>query len=334
MRRGRYRFEMLKKEQLQIWAEPLAEMFHVLQKDTQEQRIEEWEFVAFYVLVFVFLNCPNEKWTPKTRMNRKHLLNLDVDRTDYFVQLGSGKLFEVCGSLQKDQWAHCCGWLYGDMKSLRGVPEPVLHSLREWRAGRYNLFQLFFIPSAQELLVDQIQGKRCVTTLIECCQIPEPAETGRDVWSFCMHDLLHASHFFGAPEYLPAQRFLASFFLKAWEKSILKELLRVDSVLLKEFTYVAADMNAHPVYLVMSFYTAIRDHFKRRHLTDVKARMSPELETVWKGFWHSFLLEVSSNVELQLSWGSLADLNAHNRASTLKQIESFFEVAKNIEILV
>lgn len=316
MRKGRYRFQMIEEEQLNKWAEPLSRLFELWQREVKEGNLAPWDFVARYLLIFVFLNRPHEKWS-----KQGHKKDFDrLGRMNHQVKEAFG------GVLNEDhlnQWEKCSPWIYGDLANLRGVPEKVLRSLRGWREGSFDLFLIHFIPSAKELLAFQVQGKRCVTALVTSDQIKIPAETGRDVWSFCLHDLLHASHFFADAKQNSSQKYLASFFLEAWEQPLFQSWLSKDPQFAADFTYVAADMNAHPVYIFLSFYAKVLEYFKRQKGYSTAEVLSFAEELQWRDLWEKFLGEVTKSSEAQEVLGSLCETHGRLAPEQLTKIDSF-----------
>lgn len=297
MRKGRYRYQMIPKEHLEVWAKPLEEIFAQWLVWHQRGQLAEWEFATFYLLIFVFLERPEESWSySKTRVNfsRAHSREL-IDELNWGV-VTCLKNYNLHSN--PDLWLKCSSWAYGDMMQLRGVPEKVLWSLRHWRLGSYALALMHRVPSSMELLKMQVQGQRCVTALINAREIRTPVEQGRDVWSFCLHDLSHASHFFARQSESLAQRYLSWFFLRAWTDSSLAKAISSDSILEKQFSYVAADMNAHPVYLFYSFYAIVLGYFKRSLGYSERQNLLATDELAWKFFWRDLLRELVPSSEM------------------------------------
>ncbi len=318
MRKGRYRYQMIEEEKLKQWAYPLSVVFEIWKKEVEAGELASWEFVARYLLIFVFLNRPMEKWS-----KRKDLSAEETNRKDkMYLQVSDA----FAGLFTKEQllkWNDSCTWVYGDLRQLRGVPEKVLKSLRGWRDCEFDLFVLHYVPSAEELLKFQVQGKRCVTALVTEEQIPIPVEEGRDVWSFCLHDLLHASHFFGDPKQNLSQRYLASFFLKAWQYQGFQNWLAEDQKFALDFTYVAADMNAHPVYIFMSFYAKVLECYKRQNGYQENELLSSADECRWSLFWQTFLFDITMSTEAVAVLGGMSSDHGHFLADEMAKLDVF-----------
>jgi hypothetical protein len=312
VRQGKYRFQMIEEQKLQLWATPLESIFQKWTRQLDVGNLKSWEFVVAYLLIFVFLNRPKEKWrlNPLFSMTEGRQVLITSVQEEFGALLSEGQL---------QRWADCLSWLDGKMMSLRGVPEKVLMSLRGWRESRYQLELMHTIPSAQELLDMQRHGRRCVSALIRANEITGPVETGRDVWSFCLHDLLHASHFFGNPEWICAQRFLSDFFLRAWKESSLQTYLLADPEFASDYEYIAADMNAHPVYILCSFYAKFLEQFKRRSGYSSAQILPAQEEIRWQEIWRKFLDDMILDSDLKSTLGELA--TTRDSTDTYKKME-------------
>ncbi len=232
-------------------------------------------------------------WNDKNlERNNLHQLNLDDQKMiflrDTFVDYFAG----ILEPRHLSQWSVAIKWIYSDKFILRGVPEKVLWSLDQWRMDKISLELHHDILTPEDLLALQSKGKRCVTALVQNTEISRPVEEGRDVWSFCLHDLLHASHFFRNHDELCAQQFLSKFFLDALQNTKLKTYFDHDSIFKKEFYYIASDMNANPVYIFFSFYAKFLEYFKKLSGFQRESRMNVQYERAWQIFWKDFLSQI------------------------------------------
>lgn len=185
---------------------------------------------------------------------------------------------------------------------LKGVPGKATESFRRWRDGEIDLDLLFYVPRGNDLLSLQTQGRRCVSCLITKSEILNAVEDERDVLSFCLHDFLHASHFFAPPEIFRSQRFLSAFFLHLLNWESFERQLNQDSLWRKDFLYIATDMNAHPVHVFLSFYSKMLDYFKRIHGPAGENQGSAftpvdPLTTAsrWVQFWERFIKDLQGS---------------------------------------
>lgn len=138
--------------------------------------------------------------------------------------------------------------------TLKSLPCSVARSLCLWRTGRYSLKLLNYKPSPLELLKMQVQGFRCVSLLSEDWGAFIDFE--RDVFSFAIHDLIHADHFFSQPQLFELQKYFYEEILRLTEKGFFETArLTENSKTLLE--YIFSDMNSHPVHLFKTLKAAL-----------------------------------------------------------------------------
>ena len=107
-------------------------------------------------------------------------------------------------------------------------------SLLKWINADWPIILSSKIPSPQEMLEVQAQGKRVVTWLPG---IKGPILDKEDNWEFMLHDLMHAERFFYSPSLYKAQ---VGFF--CWLK---EQSLEISGA---EWDYLRSDMNTHPLH--------------------------------------------------------------------------------------
>lgn len=131
---------------------------------------------------------------------------------------------------------------------LKGVAQDAQDGLIGWLKGIYPLDLLFTIPTPEQMLIHQCQGRRYVTLRREEHLLFSPIGRHSGTLEFLLHDLEHAQKFFGNPQLNKGQM---AFFceLKAALDFGFFDLLRKDSQFSTEFDYLMADMNSHPVHL-------------------------------------------------------------------------------------
>lgn len=321
MRKGHYRYQMFDEVKRKEWALPLKKVFDEWKILLDSGGIEPWEFIAYYLLIFVFLKSPKEKLKrdPNKECNG---IKYEILKTSVYSAFRG-----VLSEKHLMNWEYCLTWPQSEMKNLRSIPEKVLWSLRNWRLQRIDLILVHHIPTPHELLSLQIQGKRFVSALIQEHEIEALVEEGRDVCSFCLHDLLHASHFFGDVKFIYAQRYLSYFFLQVLDQSEFANWLKLDQQFSNEFLYVAADMNAHPVYIFYSFYSKFIEFFKRKQGYSSNDTLSCSDEILWIEFWSKFLEKLNLNkntFEVFISIGKDKAQNAIILEKTLLSLGQVF----------
>jgi len=107
-------------------------------------------------------------------------------------------------------------------------------ALSMWIDGQWPILLSLKIPSPQEMLEIQAQGKRIVSWLPH---IKGPILGKKNNWEFMLHDLMHAERFFYSPELYKAQ---VGFF--RWLE---KQAFEISG---PEWDYLRSDMNTHPLH--------------------------------------------------------------------------------------
>ncbi len=140
--------------------------------------------------------------------------------------------------------------------ALKSTPETVNRSLLLWSKGDYDLTLMFRIPDSQEVLDQQMNGRRCVSVLINPERTSSYILGERDALSFTMHDLIHADHFFHHPESHEGQLgFYALMDFCMREKHF--EIHMTQPKFSGELDYLISDMNAYAVHLLKCLKAAL-----------------------------------------------------------------------------
>ncbi|MCE3009761.1 MAG: hypothetical protein LW875_04020 [Proteobacteria bacterium] len=145
-------------------------------------------------------------------------------------------------------------------RNLRALPPSVARVLCLWEAGVYHLELWSTIPTAEQVLDLQTQGRRCVSLLDHDWGAFPLGE--RDVFSFLIHDLIHADHFFKDPRLREAQMSFAQQMKNLLLHPVIQEK-RQNVKWNSQIEYLIADMNTHPLHLMKT----------------LKSLLMPELET-------------------------------------------------------
>ena len=143
-------------------------------------------------------------------------------------------------------------------KRLRGIPPEAIDVLLKWHHEVLPLDLTFKIPSAQEVIEAQCRGRRCVSVLIES---PEQFLAGgedRDSFSFALHDLIHASHFYRDPEHFERQVFFSKWMLIFSQQTQTRFHWSQDPEFAGALEYLVADMNTHWVHSVKCLKSIVR----------------------------------------------------------------------------
>lgn len=151
------------------------------------------------------------------------------------------------------------------LRSHRQIPESALISLEMWALNQYPLSLLFYTPKVFEVVQMQANGFRCVSVLCDKESLLNKNHAGRDVFSFIIHDLIHADHFFHHFELAQAQIQFASKMLLLFQSEFIQNAIQIDPTFSSEFDYLVSDMNTVPLHLIKSLKSIILRHFKRIH---------------------------------------------------------------------
>lgn len=139
--------------------------------------------------------------------------------------------------------------------ALKSTPLSVNRAILEWSYNNYKCELMFRIPSAREVLDQQKQGRRCVTTIIDS-RVSSYILGERDALSFTMHDLIHADHFYHDNHCYQGQ--LGFYGLIS---STLSYFDLSNEKFAAEFEYVIADMNAYAIHLLKCLKSAMIHYF-------------------------------------------------------------------------
>lgn len=139
---------------------------------------------------------------------------------------------------------------------IKAVPESCFRSLIYTCTGRYPLWVTQAVPTPEELLHLQIEGRRVLSYNEDFTVWPDTLYADRDFLGFVLHDLIHADHFFHDPIHRDGQlgfyRFVESIL---HEKSL---GLLLDSEKFRQgFEYIISDMNSHPVHLFQTLHSLV-----------------------------------------------------------------------------
>jgi hypothetical protein len=157
---------------------------------------------------------------------------------------------------------------------FRGVILDSHEGLVAWLESRYPLTLLTTIPSPQEMLELQSQGRRYVTLMLDSEQQFRPWGRHQDACDFLLHDLEHAHKFFADPELFAGQ---VTFFQALLETLKHMDRWHADARFLRDLHYLQSDMNSHPVHLI-KYLKAIVLNAEIRRTGDAQ----PQLNEFWR----------------------------------------------------
>ncbi|QLY24328.1 hypothetical protein [Bdellovibrio sp. KM01] len=271
LRAGRFRHRLLDETFLENHSAQAVRSLTPFVQMWTSQKISDEEMVGAYLLTFTFLRRPTDFLgglhnLPLPRNHSRGVSgNLIVStlRQTLPEELNAAKSLrplETDGDFVMTFTGH----------SWRSIPFSVQKSLSAWKAGLYPLNLLTHLPTADDVLLMQAQGQRCVSMLLKPDEIHSFVEEGRDVLGFIVHDLIHADHFFNDPLRAQAQVHFCQKLLEVLKLPAIQHMLFVDEVFRKEFHYLMSDMNSVPLHLLKTLKAVLLGYFKRQHNTDMK----------------------------------------------------------------
>jgi hypothetical protein len=125
----------------------------------------------------------------------------------------------------------------------RGLPLAIKQTMDHWAQGDWKLVLTEKIPTVEEMLEIQLRHSRYVSILFDF----EFNHEGRDVFSFFLHDLMHAHHFLSHPEKMKGELGFYYLMKGALENKLFEEAFK-DSIFQTEFEYLVSDMNAYCIH--------------------------------------------------------------------------------------
>lgn len=204
--------------------------------------LSQSEFTACYILVYLSHRFP-KSWlgslTGKQKLGGSPWHSLPFSFEPNIIRrLGDQSLVEIFTNY-----------------ALKSTPLSVNRAILEWSYNNYKCELMFRIPSAREVLDQQKQGRRCVTTIIDS-RISKYILGERDALSFTMHDLIHADHF-----YHDNQCYQGQLGFYGLISSTLSYFDLSNEKFAAEFDYVIADMNAYAIHLLKCLKSAMIHYF-------------------------------------------------------------------------
>ncbi|MDH4468357.1 MAG: hypothetical protein QE271_09880 [Bacteriovoracaceae bacterium] len=147
---------------------------------------------------------------------------------------------------------HLLKVLHEGKYALFRIHTRVISALYGWHFLKWPLAFVGHIPSVEEMLRLQVAGGRFISFLYPKFPLSKIIE-GRPIFSFFIHDLMHADHFFSDPEHYQGQ---VEFYREVQlvnqaikEKPSMITDLEILKKWEEDWEYLLSDMNGHPAYL-------------------------------------------------------------------------------------
>jgi hypothetical protein len=148
-----------------------------------------------------------------------------------------------------------------DCFQLRGVPLSAHRALQRWFHTPESLHLFLTVPTPLEVLEMQCLPRRCISVIIDREQMKDYIQGERDAFGFCLHDLIHAEHFYAHPEIMAGQIGFYRSMRQVLNSGLLQHKLEKSPGFRKDFEYVFSDMNAYATHLMKTLKAVIRNHF-------------------------------------------------------------------------
>lgn len=143
---------------------------------------------------------------------------------------------------------------------VRKISHFINQVLMDWAFERFHLHLTFEPLTPLEVLDFQCLGQRCVTCVLPPTKLDQYVLGERDPLSFCLHDLMHAHHFFSEPLLLDAQIGFSKVMKASIREGVFKNLYEAPEFQAR-FEYAYSDMNGHPIHL-LKYLRAVVDETK------------------------------------------------------------------------
>ena len=128
-----------------------------------------------------------------------------------------------------------------------GVIPNVSVTLSAWLRGAWPLLLTERIPTPEEVLHMQVEGRRPVTIVADYPRLLRPVLKKPNGFAFFVHDLEHAFKFFHDRHLHEGQRKFFELILRAVRQGLFSPYLS-DVVFAEKFDYLISDMNTHVIH--------------------------------------------------------------------------------------
>lgn len=281
LRAGRFRHRLLDDQFLKTKGPIAHDCLQPFIEQWRKKQISDIEITTIYILIFCFLRRSQDflGGPHNQKLDTVCSLTSRLQGKDVVAQMREvlPSEFKQAKSLARLDKGQNFVALFCSL-SWRSIPFSVQQSITAWSTGRYPLHLMTDIPTPEEVLKMQAQGKRCLSMLIQKEEIINFVEEGRDVLGFIVHDLIHADHFFACPEKAQAQIIFSNKLIEVRKLTAIQSMLSQDRVFEKEFHYLMSDMNSVPLHLLKTLKAILLGFYKRREGFSLKGSLSASTE--------------------------------------------------------
>jgi hypothetical protein len=242
-RSGRFRKKLVSETEMVLEAPCILAKISPLLDLYSANKLTQADFTASYLITYLSHRFP-QTWLGPLIKGRK-ISGISWKSLPMEFEPNILKRLDQIDSIQ-DIFSHF---------SLKSTPMAVNRALVNWSQDQYGLELMFRIPRPQEVLKQQIYGRRCVTTIIDE-RISSYILGQRDSLSFTMHDLIHADQFYSNNLCYEGQLGLYGLLDKTFDYFDLSQ-----EKFAEEFEYIISDMNAYAIHLLKCLKSAMIYYF-------------------------------------------------------------------------
>ena len=256
-RAGRFKKKLVTEEVLLTEVSPILAKFSPFHELFIAGSISPPDFVACYILIYLSHRYPGT-WLGSKKMTT-NTTGTPWRDLPFFFEPNILKRLEAIESLND---------IFSNF-ALKSTPLAVNRAILSWSKGDYGLELMFRIPRPHEVLHQQVNGRRCVTAIIDK-RISKYILGERDALSFIMHDLIHADHF-----YYQNDSYQGQLGFYALLNHTISYFDLSNKAFASEFEYLIADMNAYAIHLLKCLKSSMIHYFSDDYFENWTKNLAP-----------------------------------------------------------
>ncbi len=258
-RAGRFKKKLVSQDELNTEAPLVGAKLTPFYKLLQDGKINEAQFVACYIIVFLAHRNPGS-W-PGAKKSVLRINGIPFRNLPFHFESNVLKRLQEFETIEE---------IFANF-AFKSTPASVNRAILSWISGSYGLELMFRIPTPGEVLQQQKQGRRCVTCIMDK-RLSTYILGERDALSFTMHDLIHADHFYHHNNCYEGQLGFYGLLDKTLDYFDLSRKEFAD-----EFEYLIADMNAYAIHLLKCLKSAMVHYFSENYFNEWPKDLNPPL---------------------------------------------------------
>jgi len=260
-----------------------------LRRTLDQQALTPAEVCARYVLLHLHRRHPKQ-WLSSPRVPTDFSGRGESEKGSHYLLAALYSMNIVCSRRQLERLENYASILeLFQSYYFRGVVLDSHEGLVGWMEKRYPLIFRRDIPTPDEMLTIQCEGRRYVTLLTKDHEQFVRYGRHQDACAFLLHDFEHAHKFFGDPQSHHGQ---VQVFRRLQQTLPLFARWQTDEQFTKDLDYLKSDMNSHPVHLIKYLKAIVLSAEMRQ-----TGSRWPELN----GFWSELFSEWQMQTEVRES---------------------------------